>query len=112
MRETSDPTTLARLQVGNPATVQLMGYAEPLRGVVESVTRGISSAQAASNTQGLPEIDPVYTWVRLAQRIPVRIRIIEVPRNVPLVAGMTCTVSVSEPSEQGRGLLHDLWRRL
>jgi RND family efflux transporter MFP subunit len=107
-----EETKLARLRVGDSATTQLMGYAAPLRGVVESVTRGISSAQAASSTQGLPNIDPIYTWVRLAQRIPVRVRITDVPPDVVLVAGMTCTVSVIEPPQLDQGWMIRLGRRL
>ena len=107
-----EETKLARIQVGDPATIRLMGYAAPLRGMVESVTRGISSAQAASSTQGLPNVDPVYTWVRLAQRIPVRVRITDVPPDVVLAAGMTCTVSVIEPTGRNQGWLNRLRRRL
>ena len=63
-------------------------------GRIESITGGISAANAASSTQGLPNVDPIFTWVRLAQRIPVRIGIEQVPPEVSLVAGMTCSVSV------------------
>ena len=52
------------------------------------------AANAASSTQGLPNVDPIFTWVPLAQRIPVRIRIEQIPPEVSLVAGMTCSVSV------------------
>jgi hypothetical protein len=67
------------------------------------VTRGISVPNAAPSTQGLPSVDPVYTWVRLAQRVPVRIRITDVPAGVPLVSGMTATVTIrgAEPRESG-----------
>ena len=58
------------------------------------MTRGISVSNAAPSTQGLPRIDPVNTWVRLAQRVPVRIRITDVPAGVPLVSGMTATVTI------------------
>jgi hypothetical protein len=58
------------------------------------VTRGISVSNAAPSTQGLPNVDPVYTWVRLAQRVPVRIHITHVPPGVPLVSGMTATVTI------------------
>ena len=92
-----EETKLGRIKVGSQTMMQLMGYSAPLSGVVESVSRGISSAQAAPSTQGLPDVDPVYTWVRLAQRIPIRIRITHVPVGVPLVAGMTCTVMIAEP---------------
>jgi hypothetical protein len=71
-----------------------MGYRDPIVGQVETVTRGISVSNAAPSTQGLPNVDPVYTWVRLAQRVPVRIRITDVPAGVPLVSGMTVTVTI------------------
>ena len=89
-----EETKIANVHVGDPAEMALMGYAETLRGTVESITLGISTANAAPSTQGLPNVDPVYTWVRLAQRVPVRLRIDRVPPGVELVAGMTATVVV------------------
>jgi multidrug resistance efflux pump len=47
----------------------------PGKGRIESIMGGISAANAASSTLGLPNVDPIFTWVRLAQRIPVRVRI-------------------------------------
>jgi hypothetical protein len=72
------------------------------------VTRGVSVSNAAPSTQGLPSVDPVYTWVRLAQRVPVRIRITHVPAGVPLISGMTATVTIrdAEAPESG-GWLRD-----
>ncbi|MDP4003101.1 HlyD family secretion protein [Methylobacterium sp. NEAU K] len=87
-----EETKMANIHVGDPADIQLMGYSPHLSGTVESITLGISTANAAASTQGLPDVNPVYTWVRLAQRVPVRIRIDHVPTEVPLVAGMTATV--------------------
>jgi hypothetical protein len=80
-----------------------MGYRDPIVGRVQTVTRGISVSNAAPSTQGLPSVDPVYTWVRLAQRVPVRIRITDVPVGVPLVSGMTATVTIrgAEARESG-----------
>ncbi len=94
-----EETKMAHIRVGAPAEMALMGYGEPLRGTVESLTLGISTANAATSTQGLPNVDPVYTWVRLAQRVPVRIRIDHVPPEVTLVAGMTATVVVGDGRE-------------
>jgi multidrug resistance efflux pump len=96
-----EETKMGHIRVGDAATATLMGYAEPIRGRVESITRGISTPNAAASTQGLPSVDPVYTWVRLAQRVPVRIRIEEVPPNLALVAGMTATVSVGAYAQPG-----------
>jgi RND family efflux transporter MFP subunit len=89
-----EETKLAGIHVGDPVEATLLGYQAPISGRIESITGGISAANAASSTQGLPNVDPIFTWVRLAQRIPVRIRIEQVPPDVPLVAGMTCSVSV------------------
>ncbi|MEH3119036.1 MAG: HlyD family secretion protein [Methylorubrum populi] len=91
-----EETKMAHIQVGAPAEMSLMGYGASLRGTVESLTLGISTANAAPSTQGLPNVDPVYTWVRLAQRVPVRIRIDRVPPGVTLVAGMTATVVIGD----------------
>ena len=71
-----------------------MGYALPIVGHVTTVTRGVSVSNAATGAQGLPNVDPVYTWVRLAQRVPVRIAIDDVPQGVPLVSGTTATVTI------------------
>ena len=90
-----EETKMSGVHVGDAAEIALLGYAPPLRGTVESITLGISTANAAPSTQGLPNVDPVYTWVRLAQRVPVRIRIDHVPPAVTLVAGLTATVAVN-----------------
>ena len=92
-----EETKMPYVCVGEVAHAKLMGYAKPIDGVVDTITRGISTADAASSTQGLPNVNPVYTWVRLAQRIPIRIRITHVPLNIPLVAGMTATVTLDSP---------------
>jgi len=77
--------------------------AQPILGHVTSVTRGIGVSDAAAGTQGLPNVDPVYTWVRLAQRVPVRIAIDSVPPGIPLVSGMTATVRIKDAaSAEGR----------
>jgi hypothetical protein len=53
-------------------------------------------SDAAGGAQGLPNVNPVYTWVTLAQRVPVRIAIDHVPPGVPLVSGLTATVTIKE----------------
>ena len=94
-----EETKMAGICVGDRAEAKLMGYSQPIVGHVGTVTRGISTSNAASGTQGLPNVDPVYTWVRLAQRVPVRVFIDTVPAGVPLVSGMTATVTVRLGSE-------------
>lgn len=107
-----EETKMAHVRVGDRAEAVLMGFGDIVRGTVESITLGISTANAAPSTQGLPSVNPVYTWVRLAQRVPVRIRIDHVPEGVTLVAGMTCTVSLGEAGARGRDWLLVAWNRL
>jgi multidrug resistance efflux pump len=98
-----EETKMAHVCIGDRAEAALMGYRDPIVGRVQTVTRGISVSNAAPSTQGLPNVDPVYTWVRLAQRVPVRIRITNVPAGIPLVSGMTATVTIhgAETRESG-----------
>jgi multidrug resistance efflux pump len=102
-----EETKMARVCVGDRVEAQLMGYAPPILGHVNTVTRGVSVSNAAPGTQGLPSVDPIYTWVRLAQRVPVRIAIDTVPPDVPLVSGMTATVTIRQPAETARQTLFD-----
>ena len=71
-----------------------MGYSEIVRGHVEGISRAINVANAQPNGQGVATVNPIFTWVRLAQRIPTRIRIDHVPSGVVLAAGMTATVQI------------------
>jgi RND family efflux transporter MFP subunit len=100
-----EETKLARLCVGDRAEAKLMGYSAPIIGHIATVTRGVSVSNAAASTQGLPNVDPVYTWVRLAQRVPVRIAIDNVPPGVPLVSGLTATVTIRDGKDGGNGTL-------
>jgi len=101
-----EETRLARLCLGDRAEAKLMGYSAPIMGHIATVTRGVSVSNAAASTQGLPNVDPVYTWVRLAQRVPVRIAIDKVPSGVPLVSGLTATVTTRDGKDgENRTLL-------
>ena len=91
-----EETTLAPVRVGNPAKIKLMGYSQVVRGHVDSIARAINVSNAQPNNQGVATVNPIFTWVRLAQRIPVRIHIDEVPSGVTLAAGMTATVEVDD----------------
>jgi multidrug resistance efflux pump len=106
-----EETKLARVCVGDRAEAKLMGYGQPITGRVDTVTRGISVSNAAAGAQGLPSVDAVYTWVRLAQRVPVRISIDAVPAGVPLVSGMTATVTVRPAAKVARPNWFDRMRR-
>jgi hypothetical protein len=108
-----EETKLAGICIGDRAEAQLMGYARPIQGRVDTITRGIGVSDAAPGTQGLPNVDPIYTWVRLAQRVPVRIAITEVPAGVPLVSGLTATVTVREGvARQNEGWIARRWHDL
>jgi multidrug resistance efflux pump len=91
-----EETNLAPIRVGDPARIKLMGYSEIVRGHVDSIARAISVSNAQPNSQGVATVNPIFTWVRLAQRIPVRIHIDEVPPGVTLAAGMTATVQIDQ----------------
>jgi RND family efflux transporter MFP subunit len=95
-----EETALRSIREGQPVKAWLLGYREVLQGHVESVARGIVVANAAPGNSGLASVNPIFTWVRLAQRVPVRVQIDHVPSDVRLVIGMTATVEV-EPALTG-----------
>ena len=96
-----EETKLRGIRVGDPAVAALMGYRDPVLGHVESVARGINTPNTVPGDLGLATVNPVFTWVRLAQRIPVRIHIDQVPDTVHLAAGMTATVTVGPDATPG-----------
>ena len=87
-----EETLLDAVHEADQASIQLLGYEPIVRGHVESVARGIYVANTQQSQQGLANVNPIFTWVRLAQRVPVHIHIDDVPAGVRLVAGMTATV--------------------
>jgi multidrug resistance efflux pump len=91
-----EETNVAPIHVGNAAQIKLMGHSQILRGHVDSIARAISVSNAQPNNQGVATVNPIFTWVRLAQRIPVRIHIDEVPPDIVLSAGMTATVEIEQ----------------
>jgi multidrug resistance efflux pump len=96
-----EETNLRRIREGDQATVKLMGYSQLVRGHVGGVARGINIPNAQPDQTGLASVNPIFTWVRLAQRVPVRIHIDQVPDSVRLVAGMTATVQIDpQPTRQ------------
>ena len=98
-----EETNLGRIREGDPATIKLMGYSQIVRGHVDSVARGIDVANAQPDPSGLASVNPIFTWVRLAQRVPVRIHIDQVPDGLRLAAGMTATVQIdSDPKRSAR----------
>jgi RND family efflux transporter MFP subunit len=94
-----EETHLGAIHPGDRARVKLMGHAAPLLGHVGSIARGITVANATPGQSGLAQVNPIFTWVRLAQRVPVRIDFDHVPEGVRLVAGQTASVQIIPGSD-------------
>lgn len=90
-----EETKMQHIHVGSAAKIVLMGYEPMLTGHVESIGRGIDDSNDAPGSQGLPDVESTFSWVRLAQRVPVRIHIDHLPDGVELVAGMTASVAIN-----------------
>jgi RND family efflux transporter MFP subunit len=95
-------TKLRHINIGDPVSVRLMGYDAPIQGHVQSVARAITDRENAIGSDLIANVNPTFNWVRLAQRIPVRIAIDKVPDGITLSAGMTATVVVTETGEGSR----------
>ncbi|MBH9390311.1 p-hydroxybenzoic acid efflux pump subunit AaeA [Pseudomonas aeruginosa] len=89
-----EETKLRNVQVGAPATIKLMGFDPLLDGHVASIGRGVADLNESRADSGLPQVSPNFSWIRLAQRVPVRIELDRVPAGVVLAAGMTGSVEV------------------
>lgn len=87
-----EETKIQKLHANDAVSIILMSGDEPLQGHIESVSRAIADRDNTTTPELLANVNPTFSWVRLAQRIPVRIHIDKVPQNVLLSAGMTCTV--------------------
>ncbi|WP_371347300.1 efflux RND transporter periplasmic adaptor subunit [Ancylobacter sp. IITR112] len=90
-----EESVLSGIRPGATARVALMAYPGTLTGKVSGIGRGIAIANAQPDGSGLATVNPVFTWVRLAQRVPVRIALDPVPPGITLAAGLTATVSIS-----------------
>ena len=88
-----EETKLARIRAGDAANVRLMGSDHTLRGSVESVAAGIEDRDRSAGSSLLANVNPTFNWVRLAQRVPVRIALDDAARS-ELVSGATATVEV------------------
>lgn len=95
-----EETKLACITEGDAAVARLMGDNHDVRGHVETIAAGIADDQRSSTHNLLPAVAPTYTWVRLAQRIPVRIRIDDAPSDTRLIVGRTASVTIA-PSAAG-----------
>jgi hypothetical protein len=77
-----------------------MEFPQEIKGHVDSLSRAINVPNAQANATGVAEVNPVFTWVRLAQRVPVRVHLDVVPEDVRLVQGMTATVQMHRIARQ------------
>ncbi|WP_343657487.1 HlyD family secretion protein [Paraburkholderia caribensis] len=89
-----EETKLPHVRVGDKADIRLMSGGT-LKGHVESISRGIYDRDNPQSRELLADVNPTFNWVRLAQRVPVRVKIDSVPDGVVLSAGTTCTVVVT-----------------
>jgi RND family efflux transporter MFP subunit len=96
-----EETKLHHIQVSDKASVQLLQGGPAIQGHVQGFAAGIADSERIAAPTLLADVNPTFTWVRLAARIPVRIAIDKVPAGTHLVAGMTATVSIApEKSRQ------------
>jgi multidrug resistance efflux pump len=97
-----EETKLPRLRIGQPVSVKVMGEPEVLRGHIVSIAAGIEDRDRAAGSNLLPSVNPTFSWVRLAQRVPVRIALDRLPADVRLISGRTATVSVLDAGRAAR----------
>jgi multidrug resistance efflux pump len=95
-----EETRLRGVHAGQKVDIRLMGEAQPLQGHVQSIAAGIEDRYRSEGSSLLPNVTPAFDWVRLAQRIPVRIHIDHIPAGVNLIAGRTATVTIQPDAAQ------------
>jgi RND family efflux transporter MFP subunit len=89
-----EETKLPRIHVGDSVKIHLLGDSTRLHGRVESIAAGIEDRDRSAGSNLLANVTPTFSWVRLAQRVPVRIALEDVPESIKLVAGRTATVEI------------------
>ena len=97
-----EETRLHGIQIGQPVQITVMGESRPLRGHVQSIVAAIEDRDRQAAPNLLPNVNPAFSWVRLAQRIPVRVALDEVPDDFRMIAGRTATVAVREEAKNDR----------
>ncbi|WP_297199389.1 biotin/lipoyl-binding protein [uncultured Pluralibacter sp.] len=108
-----EETKLQNIKVGEPVDIWLMSGQIYLKGHVSSIDAGISNENITAGNQMLPDVEAGYSWIRLAERIPVNITIDSIPNDINLSSGMTATIKVrkegSDTKSSGvRAILTDL----
>lgn len=95
-----EETKLPRIHVGDRVKIEIMGEPEAVIGHVTGVAAGIEDRERSDSAGSLASVAPTFSWVRLAQRIPVRIQIDDVPHPVRLIVGRTATVTIEQKSKR------------
>lgn len=106
-----EETKIPGIKIGDKVEIWLMAGTLKLEGHVESIDSGISNSNSTPGNQMLPSVEATFAWVRLAQRIPVNIKIDQVPEGVNLSSGMSATLKVVVPvgdQRDQRSVLHAL----
>jgi len=93
-----EETKLRRIRIGDRASVRIMGVPTVLYGHVQGIAAGIEDRERGLGDNLLPNVNPTFNWVRLAQRIPVRVELDAAPSDIRLISGRTATVKVFEPT--------------
>lgn len=94
-----EETKLPRIHINDVVRIDIMGEREPLVGHVASIAAGIEDRERSDSVGSFASVAPTFSWIRLAQRIPVRIEIDDIPDAVRLIAGRTATVTI-EPARE------------
>jgi multidrug resistance efflux pump len=102
-----EETKLRHVRIGDPARMRLMGDRYDMIGHVQSIAGGIADDQRKDTANQLPTVNPTFSWVRLAQRIPVRIHIDRMMRGTRLISGRTVTVTILPPRDRDGHYLHE-----
>ncbi len=97
-----EETKLRDIAIGQGVTIQLLGDHRRLRGHVQSIVAAIEDRDKMQSSTLLPNVNPAFSWVRLAQRIPVRVKLDDVPADFRLIAGRTAAVSIDEVPKKAR----------
>lgn len=97
-----EETKLQRIHIGDKVRIRLMGDSRILQGHVASIAGGIEDRDRGTGGNLLADVNPTFSWVRLAQRIPVRIAIDEHPADIDLVLGRTAAVEIQQDTANGR----------
>src|SRR6478672_12085366 len=91
-----EETKIPHIKPGDSAEIHLMDGSPALQGTVLGIAMGITDQDNRDGPELLSSVNPSFTWVRLAQRIPVTVHLTHVPEGVRVSAGMTCTVVMKE----------------